>query len=69
MALSVEQLSPMLASRTQIETPTLGMLAERERELIELHLLLAGGNRTHAARSLGLSREGLRKKMKRYGLE
>ncbi len=45
-----------------------GSLADQEKELIELHLHLAGGNRTHTARSLGISREGLRKKMQRYGL-
>jgi DNA-binding protein Fis len=28
-----------------------------------------GGNRAQAARILGLSREGLRKKMRRFGLE
>jgi transcriptional regulator with GAF, ATPase, and Fis domain len=43
-------------------------LVEQERELIELHLRLAKGNRTHAAESLGISRETLRQKMKRYGL-
>jgi transcriptional regulator with GAF, ATPase, and Fis domain len=44
-------------------------LAEQEKELIELHLRLAGGNRTRAAQSLGISREGLRKKMKRLELD
>ena len=43
-------------------------LAEQEKELVELHLQRSGGNRTHAAQSLGISREGLRKKMKRLGL-
>ncbi|MEM6794647.1 MAG: sigma-54-dependent Fis family transcriptional regulator [Acidobacteriota bacterium] len=43
-------------------------LADQEKELIELHLRLTGGNRTRAAQSLGISREGLRKKMKRLGL-
>jgi len=46
-----------------------GSLAEQEKELIELHLRLHGGNRTRAAKSLGISREGLRKKMKRFGLD
>ena len=32
------------------------------------HLHLANGNRTVTARTLGISREGLRKKMKRLGL-
>jgi Nif-specific regulatory protein/two-component system response regulator HydG len=43
-------------------------LEAQERELIRQHLQRAAGNRTRAARSLGLSREGLRKKMKRLGL-
>ena len=46
-----------------------GSLAEQEKELIELHLRLTGGNRTRAAKNLGISREGLRKKMKRFGLD
>ncbi len=36
-----------------------------ERELIEQAIAGSGGNKTAAARKLGLSREGLRKKMKR----
>ena len=39
-----------------------------EWEQIEQHLRVAGGNRSAAARSLGISREGLRLKMKRLGL-
>ena len=40
----------------------------KEKERLELHLRLAEGNRTHAAKSLGISRETLRKKMKQFGL-
>ncbi|TWI63399.1 DNA-binding NtrC family response regulator [Desulfobotulus alkaliphilus] len=40
-------------------------LEENERKLIERTLEAAGGNRTQAARMLGISREGLRKKMKK----
>ena len=40
-----------------------------ERRLIEAVLREHGGNKTHAAEALGLSRLGLRKKMARYGLE
>jgi len=43
-------------------------LRESERTLIEQTLSEAGGNRTEAARRLGISREGLRKKMIRYGI-
>ena len=41
---------------------------ETGRETIESVLREAGGNRTEAARLLGLSREGLRKKMLRLGM-
>jgi DNA-binding NtrC family response regulator len=39
-----------------------------ERELVQRALHVCAGNKTHAARKLGLSREGLRKKLKRLGL-
>lgn len=39
-----------------------------ERQLIENHLRSSEGNKSQAARSLGISREGLRKKMKRLGM-
>jgi transcriptional regulator with GAF, ATPase, and Fis domain len=48
--------------------PTAASLAAQEKELIELHLRASGGNRTHAAQSLGISRDGLRRKMQKYGL-
>ena len=40
-----------------------------ERQLIDQARAAAGGNKSLMARLLGLSREGLRKKMARYGLE
>jgi Nif-specific regulatory protein len=40
-----------------------------EEEMIRAALEAVGGNKVQAAKTLGLSREGLRKKMKRYGLE
>jgi DNA-binding protein Fis len=43
-------------------------LHESEKKLIVEHLRLSGGNRTKAAKSLGITREGLRKKMKRLGI-
>ncbi|MEL7059320.1 MAG: sigma-54 dependent transcriptional regulator [Acidobacteriota bacterium] len=68
MPLTVDRLSPRL-TRASAKAPTAPQsLAEQEKELIELHLRLAGGNRTKTAQSLGISREGLRKKMKRLGL-
>jgi Nif-specific regulatory protein len=40
-----------------------------EEEMIRSALGAVGGNKVQAARMLGLSREGLRKKMNRYGLD
>lgn len=52
----------------QVETfrPTseVGRLRTLEREAIEACLAECGGNRTHAARKLGISRESLRRKLK-----
>lgn len=68
--LTVEGLSRRItAERSGKPAPEPPSLEEQEKELIELHLRLAGGNRTHAAKSLGVSREGLRKKMKRLGID
>ncbi len=44
-------------------------LASLERMQLERALLAAGDNKTEAAKLLGISREGLRKKMKRFALE
>ena len=65
---TVDRLSPRLTRARESASPTPASLAEHEKELIELHLRLTKGNRTRAAQSLGISREGLRKKMKRLGL-
>jgi transcriptional regulator with PAS, ATPase and Fis domain len=43
-------------------------LAEMEKKLIVAVLESAGGNRTRTAEILGISREGLRTKMQRFGL-
>jgi transcriptional regulator with GAF, ATPase, and Fis domain len=64
-ALSRELLSPALLARSG---PAPSSLASQEKELIEEHLRRAGGNRTRAAETLGVSREGLRRMMKRYGI-
>jgi DNA-binding NtrC family response regulator len=66
--LAVSRLSTRITQAVLEAQESLLSLEERERELIELHLRLAGGNRTQAARSLGISREGLRYKMKRLAL-
>jgi transcriptional regulator of acetoin/glycerol metabolism len=57
----LEDLSPRIL---QPKNDSPGLEAT-EKALILEHLRLAHGNRTRAARSLGISREGLRKKMKR----
>lgn len=45
------------------------LLKNAEKELIERALLESSGNKTQAAERLGMSREGLRKKLKRLGME
>jgi transcriptional regulator with GAF, ATPase, and Fis domain len=69
MPLTVDRLSSRITQKGGAAAATPHSLAEQERELVELHLRLAGGNRSRAAQSLGISREGLRKMMKRHGLE
>jgi Nif-specific regulatory protein len=44
-------------------------VAETERRLIRQAIAQSGGNKSLAAEKLGLSREGLRKKMKKYAME
>ncbi|MEA5115271.1 MAG: sigma-54 dependent transcriptional regulator [Geobacteraceae bacterium] len=44
------------------------LLKNAEKELIERALIESGGNRTRAAERLGISREGLRKKLMRLGI-
>jgi DNA-binding NtrC family response regulator len=67
-ALGVERLSQRIAKAVAVGSDPKAAAAAGEKARIELHLKLCGGNRTHAARSLGITREGLRKKMKRFGL-
>jgi transcriptional regulator with PAS, ATPase and Fis domain len=52
-----------------LSSAKLPTLAEQEKLLIELHLKQSKGNRTLAAKKLGISRGGLLKMMKRYGIE
>lgn len=54
-----------------VEPPTRGSggLEQQERRTIVEHLRRAGGNKSQAARTLGISREGLRLKIKRFGIE
>ncbi|MEM9593794.1 MAG: sigma-54-dependent Fis family transcriptional regulator [Acidobacteriota bacterium] len=66
--LTVDRLSQRILRAAEKEKTAPASLAEQERRLVEQHLRLAGGNRTRTAKSLGISREGLRKKMKRLGI-
>ena len=50
-------------------TPRTGKLHDQERELIEKTLARHGGNRTHAAQELGISRRTLLNKIKEAGLD
>ncbi len=43
-------------------------LEEVERAMVELAMRQAGGNQTHAARLLDISRDALRYKLKKFGL-
>lgn len=57
-----------LSQCNAVEFPN-ATVRESEKILLQQSLKKAGGNKSEAARLLGLSREGLRKKLKRYGLE
>ncbi|HVP19690.1 MAG TPA: sigma-54 dependent transcriptional regulator [Spirochaetia bacterium] len=50
-------------------TPRTGRLRDQERELIEKTLARHGGNRTHAAKDLGISRRTLLNKIKEAGID
>jgi DNA-binding NtrC family response regulator len=53
----------------KLEIPPGGTsLEEVERELVELAMSQAGGNQTHAAKLLDISRDALRYKLKKFGL-
>lgn len=57
-----------LFSRTP-RAPRAGRLRDQERELIEKTLARHKGNRTHAAKELGISRRTLLNKIKEAGLD
>jgi DNA-binding NtrC family response regulator len=53
-----------------LELPKQGTsLEEVERELVGLALKQTGGNQTHAAKLLDISRDALRYKMKKFGFD
>jgi DNA-binding NtrC family response regulator len=47
---------------------TISQLAEQERHMVEEALRETAGNQSEAARRLGIGRDALRYKMKRYNL-
>ncbi|WP_164020646.1 sigma-54-dependent transcriptional regulator [Pyxidicoccus trucidator] len=67
-----EDLSFTGSERPRASTPGATTLAQKvealERREIEEALKRCGGNRTHTAEALGLSRQGLLKKLERFGL-
>ena len=63
-------LPPVVAAATHVSSGRLADAREQfERRFVEVALARAGGNRAQAARSLGLSRQGLLKLIARLGLE
>ena len=60
---------PLQLHATRPATGGKTLLKDSEKQLIELALKEAKGNKTQAAERLGMSREGLRKKLKRLGME
>jgi DNA-binding NtrC family response regulator len=65
-AVEARHLSPGL--RTRPAEGWRGASRDFEKRLLQKTLECNGGNRTQAARSLGLSRQGLYRKLKRLGL-
>ena len=63
--LDLAHLSPAIRG-SKNEGSGLQTLAEIERLTVREHLRRAGGNKSRAARTLGISREGLRKKLARW---
>jgi transcriptional regulator with GAF, ATPase, and Fis domain len=66
---TTSMLSPKIVKAPPVETPKSLSMDEQKKVLVEHHLSLANGNRSLAAKNLGLSREGLRQLMKRLGIE
>jgi Nif-specific regulatory protein len=69
--LSPEMLSPRVWQKSGAppNAGPLKSLTELEKEAIAQHILAADGNRTRAAETLGVTREGLRLMMRRHGLD
>lgn len=71
--IGLEDLSPSLRPVAAAEAPTGSTLEDKiaalERSELRAALEATGGNRSHAAERLGLSRQGLLNKLSRYGLK
>lgn len=76
--LGLEDFSDLLGEEEAAESPDGGIISglpeegatikDMERELIEKTLAQCGGNKSQAAKRLGISRKGLYEKLERYGL-
>ena len=66
--LTADRLSPRVVRADGTSPSPTTTLADTERVMVESALEECGGNRTAAARRLGISRETLRRKLKSYGL-
>lgn len=67
--ITASDLSEALQQTVHTVSAGTSLLKESEKQLIERALKEAKGNKTQAAERLGMSREGLRKKLKRLGME
>ncbi|MDD2309381.1 MAG: sigma-54 dependent transcriptional regulator [Desulfuromonadaceae bacterium] len=69
-SINVTDLSETLQQPLKLTTTTpQSLLKDSEKQLIEQALREAKGNKTQTAERLGMSREGLRKKLKRFGMD
>jgi transcriptional regulator with GAF, ATPase, and Fis domain len=66
--ISRSTLSPKITARKDEERGLIS-LAQAERAQLELHLRASNGNRTRAAETLGITRQGLRKMLLRHGID
>jgi DNA-binding NtrC family response regulator len=66
--ITVADLSETVLQHRESNGRERSLLKNAEKELIERALIESGGNKTKAAERLGMSREGLRKKLKRLGI-
>lgn len=64
---SFEEPPPPISATPRDEAPK--TLEQHEKQIVEQHLRLAQGNKSHAAKSLGVSRETFRQMLKRHGIQ